>query len=485
MTFNLKKIDYQKLAPFRFKKLGKNYLLTNEAGDYIFLTPADFDNYLQGKLTDKSPRYKELSQKNFIGGEVKIDQYIEKYRQKNRYLFQSGTNLHIIVVTLRCNHRCLYCQASSCDLAEKNKDLDLETAKKIVDIIFQSPNPFLAIEFQGGEPLFNWPAVEFIIESALKKNKKEKRNLELRLVSNFSLLDEKKMNYLFKKGVVFCTSLDGPEKLHNQNRIWLEGNSYQITVKWLKQLLKEYKKYYIYQPGALTTITRFSFPYWKEIINEYLKLGLDSIFLRPLNPLGMAKKTWQKIGYSPEEFLRFYKKSLDYILKLNLKNKVRFREITATNMAAKILTEEDPNYFELRSPCGAGIGQMLYNYNGKIYTCDEGRMLAEETFKIGDVWRNNYQDLINHPTVKTMCLASCLDNLACDRCAYKPYCGTCPILNYAEFGNIFPQLPQSSRCQIYQGIFDYLFQKIKESDIIKTTLKKWSTSRYQYQFRKI
>ena len=28
---------------------------------------------------------------------------------------------------------------------------------------------------------------------------------------------------------------------------------------------------------------------------------------------------------------------------------------------------------QLRSPCGAGIGQLLYNYDGKVYTCDEGR----------------------------------------------------------------------------------------------------------------
>lgn len=477
---DFKKIDYSKLVPFRFKKLDNHYLLTNEVGDYVFLTSEDFNNYLCGRLNKDSLSYQELCQKNFISGEIKINSYIDKYKQKNQYLSQPGPSLHIIVATLRCNHHCLYCQASSCGLGEKDKDLDLETAEKIVNLIFQSPNPFLAIEFQGGEPLLNWPVVKFIVERALEKNKKEKRTLELRLVSNFSLMDEEKMNYLFKKKVIFCTSLDGPEKLHNKNRIWPKGNSYQNTVKWLKRLLKKYKRYYIFQPGALTTITQFSFSYWKEIINEYLKLGLDSIVLRPLTPLGMAKKTWQKIGYSPTEFLNFYKKCLNYILELNLKKKLRFREITATNMAAKILTENDPNYFELRSPCGAGIGQLLYNYDGKIYTCDEGRMLGEDTFCLGNVKENNYNEIVSHPTVKTLCLASCLDNLACDWCVYKPYCGTCPILNYTEFGNIFPQLSRSSRCQIYQGIIGYLFKKIKEDDKIKTIFRDWATSRYQY-----
>ena len=474
------KIDYKKLGFFRFKKLGKDYLLTNETGDYVFLTAKDFEQFLQGELKEESPPYKELYQKNFIAGQIDLNQYVEKYRQKNQYLFQSGPSLHIIVATLRCNHRCLYCQTSSRGPKDFQFDMNRETAKKVVDFIFESPNPSLAIEFQGGEPLFNWSVVKFIVEYVLKKNKQEKRDLELRLVSNFTLLDREKVDYLFKKRVIFCTSLDGPEKLHNKNRIWSEGNSYQQTIKWLKGTLKEYKKYYIYQPGALTTITRFSFPYYKEIIDEYVKLGLDSIYLRPLAPLGMAKGSWQKIGYSPNQFLKFYKKSLDYILELNLKKRLRFREMITTYMAAKILTERDPNYFELRSPCGAAIGQLLYNYNGDIYTCDEGRMLGEETFKIGNVLANTYKDLVNSKTIKTMCLASCLDGLFCDHCVYKPYCGTCPILSYVESGNIFPQLSKSAHCQIYQGIFDYLFQKIKENDRIREVIKEWAVRRYQF-----
>lgn len=475
-----KRINYSKLGFFRFKKLGKDYLLTNDIGDYVFLSNKDFDQYLQGKLEKESPQHQELKNKNFVGKELNLDQYVKGYKQKNQYLFQAGPSLHIIVVTLRCDHKCVYCQTTSCSVDDKGKDLSKDNAKKIVDYIFSVPNKNIAIEFQGGEPLLNWPVVKFIVEYALKKNKREKKNLEFRLVSNFTLMDEEKMNYLFKKGVVFCTSLDGPERVHNKNRIWVKGNSHKNTVGWLKKLLKKYEKYYIYQPGALTTITSFSLPFYKDIINQYAELGLDNIVLRPLTPLGMARKTWRKIGYSVDQFLEFYRKSLDYILELNLKKKVRLREMIATNMVTKILIGKDPNFLELRSPCGAGIGQVLYNYNGDIYTCDEGRMVDEETFKIGNVAESNYDDVINHPTIKTLCLASCLDNLPCDHCVYKPYCGTCPIISYVESGNIFPQLPSSSRCQLNKGIFDYLFKKIQESDKIKNIFIEWAEARNQF-----
>lgn len=471
---------------FRFRELDGKYLLTNEEGEHAFLSKGEFDDLTAGKITPKNDRYEEFRKMGFLNSGKKnnkediLKERIDKYRKKNEFLLYKGPSLHIVVVTLRCNHNCLYCQVSSANEKKADMDLDKKTAAKVVDFIFQSPNNYLAIEFQGGEPLLNWPVVKFIIEYAKKKNKKEKRKLEFRLVSNFSLMDDEKKNYLFKNKVIFSTSLDGPEKVHNKNRTWKSGNSHEEAVKWLRKLLKEYKKHYIFQPGAIPTITRFSLPYGKEIIDEYVNLGLDSIMLRPLTVLGVAKRSWQVIGYTPEEFLDFYTKSLDYIIDLNLKKGINFRETMAANIISKVLTETNPNYFELRSPCGAGIGQVAYNYNGDIYTCDEGRMLNEDMFMVGNVKENTYKDLVDSPAVRSACIASTLDGLACDYCVYKPYCGTCPVLNYAEGGNIFPQLATNSRCKIHKGIFDYLFKKMAESDIIKEKFKEWATSRFQY-----
>lgn len=474
-----KKIKYSKLPHFRFRKINDDYIVTNDIGEFVLLNETCFEDYIYGEIKKDSPSYDELASKSFF--KEKVDEVVmaERFKKKNSFLFQSGPSLHIIVLTSHCDHGCLYCQASSTRSEKNCFHMNDEIAKKTVDFIFKSKNKFLAIEFQGGEPLFNFPQIKNIIKLVNEKNKTEKRDIELRLVSNFTQMDNEKMTYLFENNVVFCTSMDGPEKLHNKNRIWTEGNSYKTTVNWLKKLLNKYQDYYIYQPSALTTITKHSLPLYREIIKEYIDLGFDNIFLRPLTPLGMAVKTWEKIGYTPQEFLDFYKKSLDYILDLNKKSDIPFREMTATYMLTKILTEKDPNYFELRSVCGAGIGQMLYNYDGDIYTCDEGRMTGDDMFKLGNV-TDDYKDVIDCPTVKTMCMASCLDNLPCDHCAYKPYCGTCPIVNHAETGNIFPQLSNSTRCVINKGIFDYLFEKIKDEKN-KKIFTNWVSTRNQYK----
>ncbi|MCX5711914.1 MAG: SPASM domain-containing protein, partial [Candidatus Omnitrophica bacterium] len=257
-----------------------------------------------------------------------------------------------------------------------------------------------------------------------------------------------------------------------------QGNSYKNTVNWIKKIQKKIakSKAYDYKMNALTTITQFSLPYYKQIVDEFVGLGFDGIHLRPVTPFGLYNESERKrIWPSSSAFLEFYKKALKYIIDLNLKGK-NFYERSAKIFLAKILTEEDPNFLDTRSPCGAGIGQLAYNYNGDVYSCDEGRMLAvigDETFKVGNVNRNSASELISNDTVKALCLASFLDNLpVCNDCVYKPYCGVCPVYNYLMEKNIFSRIPQNEKCRIHQGILDYIFIKLKE-DKNKEVFLKW------------
>lgn len=469
-------LNWDKLGFFRFKKMKNNkYLLTNDVAECVFLDEKEFRSLLEGKIGEADPLYPVLRQQGLIKDRAAVEELINKYRQKNLFILQ-GPSLHIIVTTLRCDHKCLYCQASSRDESEQGYDLDIATAKKIVDTIFFSPSESLAIEFQGGEPLLNWPAVKFIVEYSREKNKLLKKNLELRLVSNFSLMDNEKMDFLVKNCVTLCTSLDGPQALHNKNRIWLKGNSYQQTIKWSKIAQRLYRKKVenIFRPGAIVTVSRHSLKYPKKIVDEYIKQGIETLFIRPLTPLGMARKLWEKIGYTPQEYLCFYRAVLNHTVDYALRHPAsRFHENTTKIFLAKILTPSDPNYLELRSPCGAGIGQLLYNYDGRVYTCDEGRMVGEDVFCLGNIKNNAYKDIISHPTVRVLTMASCLENTSCDFCVYKPYCGVCPIYNWSESGNIFPPLPANDRCTINKGILDFLFEKI-ENKKTRSLFQKWA-----------
>lgn len=476
MPVDLTKIKYRNLGFFNFKKLKGKYLLTNDVGCFAFLTEKEFESFLAGKLKKDEEPYLSLAKGGFVKNDMDARDLIEKYALKHDFLKRAPA-LHIVVVTLRCTNRCIYCHASAQDMTRRDLDMTKKTAQAVVDTAFQSPDTYPAIEFQGGEPLAAWPVVKFMAAYARKRNRKIKKDLQIRLVSNMSLMDEDKFKYLIRKKVALCTSLDGPEKLHNKVRPLIGGNSYRQTVKWIRKFNKVFPKLtetgYIWKIGALSTITRPSLKLGKEMVDEYVKLGLESICLRPLNPFGFSRRVWQTLTYSPKEFLDFYRKTLTYIIELNLKG-VKIRESLGVFLLKKIFSERDPNDLDHRSPCGAGISQLAYNYNGDVYTCDEGRMfsmMGDESFRLGNVLKNTYAEIVGSPVTRTMCTASCLESVpGCSDCAYKPYCGTCPLYNYFAQGSIFGQMPSNERCQINMGMLDTLFTKLQNAQSKKVLL---------------
>ena len=137
---------------------------------------------------------------------------------------------------------------------------------------------------------------------------------------------------------------------------------------------------------------------------------------------------------------------------------------------------------ELRSPCGGGIGQLAYFADGRIFTCDEGRMLAEmgnDAFLLGNVFTSTYSSLVTGAACKTVCAASTLETIpTCCDCVYHPYCGICPVINYAMEGDIFPRSSNTYRCKIYKGMLNTLFEVLKNNDKTEIEiLKRWTAIR--------
>lgn len=461
---------------FNFKEFGNDYLITNDFGNFEFLTKEEFQSFLSG-LNEEDPLYLNLYEKGFIKRDLsQMDDLVKRYASRKASLL-SGPSLHIIVTTLRCNYNCIYCQASAKSMKKEGLDMDKKTAKKVVDRIFQTTNKNIVIEFQGGEPMANWEVVKFIINYARKKEQESNKEVDFSLVTNLSLMTDKKMNFLIEKRVGICTSLDGPKKVHNKNRPYSEGDSYKIAVEWINKYEKRRKKLKekgvdITRINALVTISKFSLSYPKEIVDEYAKLGLRGIHLRPLSYLGYSSGAAKnKIGYSVDEFLDFWKKAVEYIVKLNNLG-VIFFERQARIMLKKILTAQDPGYTDLSSPCGAIIGQVLYNYDGNLYTCDEGRMTGDDTFKIGHIDDVSYEEMIQCPLAQSMLSASTLENQACDNCVYSPYCGVCPVKNLSHYGTLFPKIKETEWCKLHTGQFDYLFTKLRDKKF-KKVFNEW------------
>ena len=278
--------------------------------------------------------------------------------------------------------------------------------------------------------------------------------------------------------------------MHNKIRVFKEGNAHENAVKWMKHINARYIEEgldpKLYRVEALPTISRPLLLDPKGLLDHYVELGCHSIFLRNLDPHGFAATTRKKIGYSMEEYLVFYEEALDYVIELNRRG-VDLIERTAALFLARILAHHEPNFLDIRNPCGAAIGQVAYNYDGRMFTCDEGRMVdasGDDAFAIGSVGVHNYQEVISSPTVRAMTIASTLQGQpGCATCAYLPWCGICPVHNYAEQGSIQGRMADSSWCKKHMGIMDVLMRKLQRADPFEIEVfERWTQIREQPHF---
>lgn len=306
-----------RLLPFQFMQFdAERKIVVNEVGEYLFLDNQDFDAFVSRRLEQSSDVYLDLKGKHFLfdsDSPAPLELLAIKYRTKKAHL--SGfTKLHIFVVSLRCEHSCHYCQVSRVSADKALYDMSPETASRALDLVFRSPAEEIKIEFQGGEPLLNFERIVQVVEEAERRSQAAGKRVEFVVTTNLALITDEILEYFRDHRIVVSTSLDGPAFIHNANRPRPGNNSHQVTVEGINRV-REVLGYD--QVSAIMTATRLSLRHPREIIDEYVSRGFQSIFLRNLSPYGFALKTQKLIGYTVDDFLGFYKEAFDYILELN------------------------------------------------------------------------------------------------------------------------------------------------------------------------
>lgn len=286
--------------------------------------------------------------------------------------------------------------------------MPLEVCRKAVDLAAQSPVSHMTVEFQGGEPTLNPEALRFTVPYARRVFAEAGKHVDFALVSNLTNPDTELLRWLIEQDVRISTSLDGCRVVHEHNRPLATGESsydaWRKGAETYRRLCAECGK----NPAisAIQTTTRKSLSFPEEIVDEYLANGINHLYVRPLTPLGFARENWDIIGYSPEEYVSFYCRVIDYMME-KCQQGVFVTEATASIYLKRILNSGAVNHSEFRSPCGASVGQIAVNHDGNIYTCDEGRMLAnmgDDIFRLGSV-SNTYAELMRSPAAHAVCTA--------------------------------------------------------------------------------
>jgi uncharacterized protein len=299
------------------------------------------------------------------------------------------------------------------------------------------------------------------------------KKLDFVIASNLALLPDEHLIFCKAHDVLLSTSLDGPADLHNKNRPRPGGNSHELAVKGIRRAQEFLGPDRV---GALMTTTERSLKRAEEIIDEYVRLGLDGIFLRPLSPYGFAVKTKQFQRYDAKRWLDFYARGLRYILGVNRGGR-HFPEFYSALILRRMLTDRPIGYVDLRSPAGIGLGALVYNYDGRVFASDEGRMLAEmgdHTFELGHVDTASYRSLILSDKLVDL-VASSLTQCApeCSDCVFEPHCGADPVYHYATQRDPVGIKPLSEFCARQKGVMNFLLDILNNEPENAAILRRW------------
>ena len=464
------------LLPLRFHRLDTDcVVLTNLVGEHVFVTPDELCAVADGTCADQEvlARLRAAHLIQVPGETLPAELLAIKLRTRMRRLPDS-TGLHIFVVTLRCEHTCRYCQVSRQSAAKSEFDMTEETARRALELAFRSPSPQLKIEFQGGEPLLNFPLVRWITAEAKRMNKEHGKDLAFVIATNLALLDEEILDFCAEDDVYLSTSLDGPQDLHNGNRRRPGQDSWQQAVAGIRRVQDRLGADRV---SALMTTTEASLDRAAEIIDTYAGLGLRGVFLRPISPYGFALRGRGGANYDVARWLQFYTAGLDRIIELNRQG-LPMVEMHASIIAKKMLTNTDPGYVDLTSPAGIGIGALVYNYDGDVYASDEGRMLAEmgdRTFRLGNVHDSSYADImLSDGLLRPLMESIALSAPMCATCAFEPYCGADPVFHHATAGDFTGHKALSAFCQRNTGLFTLLLRRMRDDPYTRDLLRRWA-----------
>lgn len=433
-------------APIRFHDFGGGRLLfTSEDGTAFTSSFTFLERLAHDRLT---PLDNEFLQSLGIGApEDRLTEISQIRGLADRFANSEPLSYFILVPTLRCDLRCGYCQVSRVNADQDGFDWSEATLEDTMRLIDGAPTGPVQIEFQGGEPLLRTDIISTVVERVSEARPRSR----FVICTNLSEISEKAWQLIERQDVFVSTSLDGPKLTHQQNRTATNDR----TDQFFRNLSEVIETCGSDRVSALPTIDYRNPPDPNSIIECYSNFGLSSIYLRPVNYQGFARKSHRDKRSDAWNWNKYYKRFIDELINFNAKRDNPIEEFYLSICLKRCLAGGTNQHVDLRNPNMYGIDYIVVDYDGLIYPTDEARMLSRSRvidLSVGHVASGFERD---HPTLAAL-NSECANNFDpdCIHCAFQPACGVDLIDDISRYGR--RDLPRSDTffCQRQTHIFD-------------------------------
>lgn len=412
------------------------------------------DNLLQYFGIDENLYQKYYN--NIFSGRAKESNEINSYSQEVSTIH--GLSRLVIHLTNDCNMRCQYCYANGGNYLSDRDMMDKQTLDKLLEVFFKEFDTINNIQFFGGEPLMNYPLLEYACKKINQLAEDRGYTIGFGIVTNGTLIDKKFIDLVKKYKIQVTISYDGNPKVNDIMRRMKNGKGSSDIIlekaKWLKEETGEpntieatYNQHHIDNSISIMDVVNHI---QKELPDTYIHLvpagGTDETDFAIEN-LEIFPDSIHEIVARKKDDNQFFVYSLAHRIFIALEN----REINIPNI------------------CDAGFGTMSVSTKGQVYPCfmftdnDElcyGNITNKELFKSPKFIE--IKNKINNFSVKS-------NNEECQNCFIKSLCNGCLGLNSFHSGNPFKL--SSKICNMFrhmteQALLEYaeIYNGLKETE---------------------
>lgn len=443
-----------KVWPLKFREMSDGSMLFADDAGGFFKAGDDFlDRYAtDGLSADDSLFLKEGS--HGFERERDLPWTSFAYRWARRQSRPRKMNYVILVPTLRCNLACGYCQVSRAPEKARGFDWSDETLTGVLSFLGDLEGPDIKVEFQGGEPMLRVDLLEAVRDYCREKFSQS----QFVVCTNLQKLDARAWAFLDADDTFISTSLDGDRLTHERQRT----HDGAVTDTFFQNLEAAVARYPEGKISALPTADVANPPDLDALLDSYERYGIRSVYLRPINHQGFARKLYQGDDVLAR-WNRLHSEFIDLLIARNHRTGHFMEEYYFSQCLKRVLRFDTDNHVDIRNPNFFASDYIVIDHDGRFYPTDEARMLS----RIGriDLGIGDVETGIDRAKVDVLNSAAFNHfDPDCIHCAYQPFCGTDVVDDISRYGRV--DLPRTDTwfCGRHLAVFDKVFEVLYRKD---------------------
>lgn len=350
----------------------------------------------------------------------------------SKYKLERSIGHLILQITRNCNLRCKYCVYSETkNLMQRHHSsevMTIDVAKRAL-LFYRNhviDTDTVVIGFYGGEPLLEFKLIRQIVD--ISETLFNGKKILYSITTNATLLTDEVIDYLSKRNFHVVFSVDGPESIHDRNRLFANGTG---SFRKVMQNIEKYREKKAEGNGN-TTINTVIDPHLQY---QQMASLLETPFLKEIEVTASPiEQDGVQLPISSE-----FTKEYNYQMFLSLVSFFRSsaptyangflrKEITGINQGNdKIQKTDVAQITSPGGPCIPGKPRLFVDCFGNMYPCEKTN--ENDVMKIGNIYSGfDYSKIYDLMNIGKLSAEKCKDCWAfslCNICAKHADSGNC------------------------------------------------------------